>query len=68
MRDMGDKMRLEQQQAGSSKQRGSFLADVATLWRELPGSEKQRYDEIAKKEQKEYMKARAKKLQGAQEL
>jgi hypothetical protein len=72
MRDVGDKIRLEQRQAGSSsierKSLPSFMETVASLWRELPGAEKQRYVEIAEKGQKKYIKARANMLQGAQEL
>jgi hypothetical protein len=69
MRDMGDKVRQQQQESAElTERKGTFMEHVARLWRELPGAEKQKYVEIAEKGQKEYMKARSKLMQGAQEI
>ena len=66
MRDIGSKLREERESGSSVAMTGNFLEYVAALWRELPGPEKQEYVEIAEMGQKEYMKARAKLMQGAQ--
>ncbi len=66
MRDISDKIR--QESANSTDRKGTFMEQVAALWRELPGAEKEKYVEIAEKGQKKYMRERSKLMQGAQEL
>lgn len=54
MQEMSTKLKHDVEFASQ----GSFMQGIATLWRELPVSERQHYEEVAAEEQRTYAKTR----------